>query len=73
MLASCIWCRRRSYLGAHAEYSEMFAFAAAHKVVPQVQTVPLAQVNEAVARCKAGTARYRMVLCMDSSGGVAGL
>eukprot|EP01047_Picozoa_sp_COSAG01_P074529 COSAG01_NODE_12484_length_1731_cov_1.857843_1_plen_52_part_00 len=51
----------------------MFAFAAAHKVVPQVQMVPLAQVNEAVARCKAGTARYRMVLCMDSGGGVAGL
>lgn len=51
-----------SYLGPRGDYAEMLAFAAAHGVKPKVEILRLEQVNEAVAKVKAGTARYRMVL-----------
>lgn len=46
--------------------NEMLQFAARHKIAPQIERMPLTQVNEAVARVKAGKARYRIVLEMDS-------
>mmetsp|Transcript_15726 Transcript_15726/g.49479 ORF Transcript_15726/g.49479 Transcript_15726/m.49479 type:complete len:287 (-) Transcript_15726:117-977(-) len=54
-----------SYLGPLADYAEMLSFAAAHGVKPKVELMKLAEVNEAVAKIKAGTARYRMVLTMS--------
>jgi len=51
-----------SYLGPRADYAEMLAFCATHGVKPKVEILKLEQVNEAVAKVKAGTARYRMVL-----------
>jgi len=41
-----------SYLGAHADYAKMFAFAAEHGVKPKVEVVPLSEANTAVARCE---------------------
>jgi len=52
------------YLGAHHEYDEMLAFAAKHKILAQIETSPLEEVNQAVARVKDNAVRYRMVLVM---------
>ena len=40
----------------------MLDFAARHRIYPQVEEYPLAQVNEAIAHLAAGKARYRVVL-----------
>ena len=42
--------------------NEMLAFAAQHKITPQIEQMPLSEVNRAIARLKAGEARYRIVL-----------
>lgn len=41
---------------------EMLEFAAEHAIRPQVETLPMSQINEAVARLKRNQARYRFVL-----------
>jgi len=41
---------------------EMLQFAARHGIVPQVEVVPMAELNQALARLEAGEARYRIVL-----------
>lgn len=40
----------------------MLAFAAAHGIAPMVERMPLAFVNEAITRLRAGNARLRIVL-----------
>jgi D-arabinose 1-dehydrogenase-like Zn-dependent alcohol dehydrogenase len=40
----------------------MLAFASAHGIQPQVELFPAAQVNEAIAKLRNNTARYRIVL-----------
>ena len=44
----------------------MLNFAVEHNVRPQVEVMPVERINEAVARVRAGDARYRVVLEMPS-------
>ena len=48
--------------GNRARRREMLAFAAEHGIGATVEVMPLAAVNEALARLRAGQARYRIVL-----------
>ena len=41
---------------------EMLAFAAAHRIAPRVERLPMSRVNEAIERLTANTVRYRIVL-----------
>ena len=43
----------------------MLDFAARHGIAPLVEHLPLAQVNEALARLRQGKPRYRIVLDME--------
>ena len=40
----------------------MFEFVARHRIEPIIETIPMAQVNEAIAHLRAGKAKYRVVL-----------
>jgi D-arabinose 1-dehydrogenase-like Zn-dependent alcohol dehydrogenase len=51
-----------SLLGNRATVREMLSFAAEHEISPRVERFPMPQVNGAIARLKAGQARYRIVL-----------
>ena len=51
-----------SFLGSCADMRQMLGFAAEHRVVPAVETLPLAQANEALRRVEENRARYRVVL-----------
>lgn len=48
--------------GSPAVIAQMLEFCARHKIAPQVETFPMAKVNEAMAHLRAGKARYRVVL-----------
>jgi len=48
--------------GSPSAIARMLEFSARHKIAPQVETFPMAQVNEAMAHLRAGKARYRVVL-----------
>jgi alcohol dehydrogenase (NADP+) len=43
----------------------MLAFAAANRVVPVVEELPMSRAGDAVKRLRANEARYRIVLDMD--------
>jgi len=51
-----------SDIGSPGSIREMLAFAAEHGIGAQVETTPMAQVNEAVQRVRDNKVRYRMVL-----------
>ena len=51
-----------SFLGSRADMREMLAFAQEHRITPQVELMPMAQVNEALMRVRENRARYRVVL-----------
>lgn len=51
-----------SFIGNRATMREMLSFATAHDIAPQVECLPMSQVNEAIERLKANQVRYRMVL-----------
>lgn len=51
--------------GSRGAIDTMLAFAARHKIAPQVEHFPMSQVNEAFEHLKAGKARYRIVLDAD--------
>lgn len=51
--------------GSRAALSAMLAFAARHKISPQVERFPMRRINEALAHLRAGKARYRVVLDAD--------
>jgi uncharacterized zinc-type alcohol dehydrogenase-like protein len=51
-----------SMIAGRAVISEMLDFAARASVRPKVETLPMVDVNKAVARLKEGRARYRIVL-----------
>ena len=44
---------------------EMLTFAAAQKITPKVELMPMSQVNEAIQQVKENRARYRVVLVND--------
>ncbi len=48
--------------GSRAQIRDMLAFAALHGIAAQTETMPMAQVNEALAKVRKNQARYRMVL-----------
>lgn len=54
-----------SIVGGRADMQEMLNFAAAKGIKPQVQLMPLSQVNEAFEKVAKGAARYRIVLETD--------
>ena len=51
-----------SFIGGAPMMAEMLEFAAAHAVAPRIEAMPMPQVNAALAKVAANTARYRMVL-----------
>ena len=51
-----------SPVGSPANIARMLDFAALHGIKPQIETFPLAQVNEAIDHLRSGKARYRIVL-----------
>jgi alcohol/geraniol dehydrogenase (NADP+) len=48
--------------GSPAAILQMLDFCARHAIAPQVETFPMAKVNEALEHLRAGKARYRIVL-----------
>jgi uncharacterized zinc-type alcohol dehydrogenase-like protein len=61
---------RRSFagsgIGGIAETQEMLDFCAAHKIVSDIETIPIQQINEAYERMLRGDVRYRFVIDMAS-------
>jgi alcohol/geraniol dehydrogenase (NADP+) len=51
--------------GSRSAIDAMLAFAARHRLQPQTEHFPMARVNEALDRLRAGKARYRIVLDAD--------
>lgn len=51
-----------SFLGNRSVMKEMLDFAQERGIKPQVETMAMSQVNEAIRRVKDGKARYRIVL-----------
>ncbi|MBM3791436.1 MAG: NAD(P)-dependent alcohol dehydrogenase [Acidobacteria bacterium] len=51
-----------SIIGNRATIAEMLGFAARHRIAADTEVMPLAQVNAALDKVRAGKARYRMVL-----------
>lgn len=57
-----------SAMASRKNVADMLAFAARHGVAPQVDSVvPFAAVNAALARVRAGRARFRVILSHDES------
>jgi uncharacterized zinc-type alcohol dehydrogenase-like protein len=57
-----------SFLGNRATMREMLGFAQDQGVSPQVELMPMSQVNQAFQRLKENKARYRIVLVNDMDG-----
>lgn len=51
--------------GSPRDVEDAMLFACLHGVRPMVEQLPLAQVNEALSRLRAGDARFRIVLTTD--------
>jgi uncharacterized zinc-type alcohol dehydrogenase-like protein len=51
-----------SEIGPRAVVKETLRFAAAHRVRPAVESMPIGEINRAVVRLKENRARYRIVL-----------
>jgi uncharacterized zinc-type alcohol dehydrogenase-like protein len=51
-----------SSIGGRSVMREMLAFAARHDIRPQIEVMPMTQVNEALERVRSNKARYRVVL-----------
>jgi len=60
-----------SLIGNPPMMRAMLSFAQQHNITPQVELMPMSQVNEAIQRVKENKARYRIVLVndTDSTGG----
>jgi uncharacterized zinc-type alcohol dehydrogenase-like protein len=54
-----------SFLGNRATMQEMLSFAQAHAIRPQIEVMPMSEVNEAIRRIRENQARYRIVLVND--------
>lgn len=61
-------CISGSSNGSPAAVATMLAFAARHGILPRVERFPMSRVNHALARLRAGQARYRLVLDADFDG-----
>jgi uncharacterized zinc-type alcohol dehydrogenase-like protein len=54
-----------SFLGNRAIMKEMLSFAQARGIAPELELMPMAQVNDAIRRVRENQARYRIVLVND--------
>jgi uncharacterized zinc-type alcohol dehydrogenase-like protein len=59
-------CLAGSLIGGTEEIQEMLDFCGKNNITPEIERIPIQQVNEAYARVLAGKVKYRFVLCMDS-------
>jgi uncharacterized zinc-type alcohol dehydrogenase-like protein len=57
-----------SFLGNRATMREMLAFAQDQGITPEVELMPMSQVNQAIQRVKQNKARYRIVLVQETAG-----
>jgi uncharacterized zinc-type alcohol dehydrogenase-like protein len=48
--------------GSRSLMNEMLTFCARHKIAPQIELMPMTDVNKAIDKLKANKARYRIVL-----------
>ncbi len=55
-----------SFLGSRATMKDMLSFAQAQGIAPEVEVMPMSQVNEALRRVRGNQARYRVVLVNDT-------
>jgi len=51
-----------SDIGGRSVIAEMLRFAARHRITPEVQTLPMSEVNTAIDRLRRNQVRYRIVL-----------
>lgn len=58
-----------SFIGNHTTMRKMLAFAQAKHITPMIETMPMAQVNEALQKVKENKARYRIVLVNEATAG----
>ena len=56
-----------SFLGNRSVMREMLEFSQERGIKPQVETMAMSRVNEAIRKVKEGKARYRIVLVNDSA------
>jgi uncharacterized zinc-type alcohol dehydrogenase-like protein len=54
-----------SDIASPSAITEMLEFASKHQIKPQIETAPMSQANEGIARLRANQVRYRMVLKND--------
>ena len=54
-----------SFLGNRATMKEMLSFAQAQGIAPELELMPMSQVNDAIRRVRENQARYRIVLVND--------
>jgi uncharacterized zinc-type alcohol dehydrogenase-like protein len=59
-----------SAIGSIAETQEMLDFCGEHRIVSDIELIPIQQVNEAWARVLAGDVRYRFVIDMETLEGL---
>jgi uncharacterized zinc-type alcohol dehydrogenase-like protein len=57
-----------SLLGNRTTMRDMLSFAQVHHIAPQIELMPMSQVNEAIQKVKQNKARYRVVLVNDMVG-----
>ncbi len=55
-----------SFLGNRTGMREMLGFAEEKRIRPQVELMPMSQVNEAISRVRQNQARYRIVLVNEA-------
>ncbi|GGE94200.1 NAD(P)-dependent alcohol dehydrogenase [Sphingomonas prati] len=55
-----------SLIGSIAETQEVLDFCAEHGIAPDVQVIPIQEINEAFKKVKTGDVRYRYVIDIDS-------
>ncbi|PJE80444.1 putative formaldehyde dehydrogenase AdhA [invertebrate metagenome] len=55
-----------SIVGGRTFMNEMLSLAAAHHIVPMVETMPLSDINKAMDQVATNKARYRIVLTSDA-------
>lgn len=57
-----------SLIGGLPETQEMLDFCAEHQILPDIEVIPIDEVNEAWERMQKGDVRYRFVIDMESLG-----
>lgn len=55
-----------SFIGNRAAMREMLSFSQEHRITPEVELMPMTQVNEAIRTVRDNKARYRIVLVNDT-------